>query len=62
METEQPQECYWIGCVGKDENLHICLPWETRAPCGVEITNKKLKDYDYLNRYTCIECDYMDAP
>lgn len=49
----QYNECDYINCIGVDNKIHRCLPWETKTECG--ISNKKVTDSDYSSdlHYWC---------
>ena len=46
-----------ITCVGKDNNIHTCYPWESTCVCGMPIDKKQSKKFNFSNRYWCYECD-----
>ena len=52
---ESPQQ---ISCIGKDEKVHSCLPWEDNADCGIEVTNKKPTERDITQASSCYACTY----
>ncbi len=37
MEIKPPDKKHYIDCIGVDELIHECLPWENLTRCGVEI-------------------------
>lgn len=47
----------YITCIGIDDKLHICYPYEEFCKCGVKVKSKKLSKNDYT-RYSCYECTY----
>jgi len=55
MESKEKQE---INCIGIDNKLHVCLPWENKTKCGLKVKIKIVKDLDYIKRFSCYECTY----
>jgi hypothetical protein len=47
-----------VPCIGVDDKLHVCFPWEDTAKCGLTIKNKNVKLRDIVSRYSCYECTY----
>jgi len=47
-----------IDCIGVDEKIHICLPWEDKTKCGIKVKMKVVKGPDYAKRFSCYECTY----
>jgi len=55
---EDTEKDYKINCVGIDDKLHICFPWEGKAVCGVKVKTKGVKEPDFVKKYWCYECSY----
>jgi len=49
---------YEINCIGVDEKLHMCLPWQDITLCGMRVKIKTVKDFDWANRVSCYECTF----
>lgn len=49
-------EEYYIDCIGYDNKLHVCLPWENITKCGIKIRSKIIKDR--ARYFSCYECTY----
>ena len=49
-----------IECIASDGKLHACLPWESHTFCSdkLEVKNKKVKDNDRAQRFSCYECTF----
>ena len=47
-----------IPCIGVDEKLHVCLPWENVTKCGIKVQKKTVKSKDWHTKYSCYECTY----
>jgi len=58
MKDSSNKEDFVINCVGVDDKLHVCLPWDDKTFCGEKIKNKKVKPEDFLLRFSCYECTY----
>ena len=51
-------EEYAINCIGVDDKLHCCLPWEDKCQCGVKVKSKIVGFHDWVKKFSCYECDY----
>ena len=51
---------HYINCVGVDDKLHICLPWEDKCKCGIKVKSKRVTFQDWGKKYSCYECDYSE--
>ena len=50
-----------LDCIGVDERIHHCIPWEDHALCGVEVKRKSVVDSDWSSKFNCWNCDnYLD--
>jgi hypothetical protein len=47
-----------IKCVGVDDRIHYCYPWEDKTLCGVKVKEKTVKKQDYTKRFWCYECTF----
>lgn len=52
------EEEHYINCIGVDDKLHVCLPWEDKCKCGITVKNKEVKSQDWTTKYSCYECTY----
>jgi hypothetical protein len=57
MNYEKEHDIY-IDCVGIDNKLHVCKPYESKTKCGIPIKKKKLIIKDRVGLYSCYECTY----
>jgi len=55
METNEEKEPT-IYCVGVDEKIHRCKPYEKKTLCGISIKSKK--EQDTHGRFSCYECTF----
>ena len=47
-----------ISCIGVDNIIHVCLPWEDKCYCGIPVKRKRVVDNDRLTLLNCWECTY----
>jgi len=48
---------YYIPCIGVDNKIHYCLPWDDITICGIKVIKKNVTDIDFGIKYTCYDCD-----